>query len=66
VRRQVVPLKINHDRFGILVTPDLYKPEANIGVVTVKGDKDYFNGQPLATESINELAEICRKLIKTK
>lgn len=54
------------ERFGMPATPDLYKPEANIGVVTVEGDKAYFNGQPLATESINELAEICRKLTKTE
>lgn len=60
-----ITVKID-DRFGIPATPNLYKPEANIGVVTVKGDKAYFNGQPLATESINELAEICRKLTQTK
>ncbi|MCE2510088.1 MAG: hypothetical protein J4G10_03810 [Alphaproteobacteria bacterium] len=53
-------------RFGMPATPDFYKPEANIGVVTVEGDQAYFNGQPLATESVNELAEICRKLTKTK
>ncbi len=51
-------------RFGIPATADLYQPEANIGVVTIKGNKAYFNGQPLATESIDELAEICRKLTK--
>ena len=51
-------------RFNIPVTPDLYQPEANIGRVTIEGDKAYFNGQPLATESINELAEICSKLAK--
>lgn len=53
-------------RFGIPATADLYQPEANIGVVTIKGGKAYFNDQPLATESINELAEICRKLTKEK
>ncbi len=53
-------------RFNIPVTPDLYQPEANIGRVTIEGDKAYFNGQPLATESINELAEICSKRAKKK
>ena len=53
-------------RFNIPVTPDLYQPEANIGVVTIEGNKAYFNGQPLATESINELAEICNQLAKKK
>jgi len=53
-------------RFNIPVTPDLYQPEANIGTITIEGDKAYFNGQPLATESINELAEICSKLAQGK
>ena len=50
-------------RFNIPVTPNLYQPEANIGTVTIEGDKAYFNGHPLATESVNELAEICSRLV---
>ena len=53
-------------RFGVPATSELFRPGANIGVVTVKGDKVYFNGQPLATESVDELAAICRELTKTK
>lgn len=53
-------------RFGVPPTAELYRPEARIGAVTVEGDKAYFNGQPLATESVNELAEVCRRLIKEK
>ncbi|PCJ60394.1 MAG: hypothetical protein COA65_04020 [Rhodospirillaceae bacterium] len=53
-------------RFNIPVTPDLYQPEATIGTITIEGDKAYFNGQPLVTESINKLAEICSKLAQGK
>lgn len=62
-----IPITIDlRDRLGLPADPARFKPEANIGVVTYREGKAWFNGQPLSTEATATLAGACRgKLIKT-
>ncbi len=38
------------------------KSEIGVGTVTVEGNQDYYNGQPLHSEEAHALAEACREL----
>jgi hypothetical protein len=49
-------------RFGIPVIPDQYKPEANIGTVTLRDGRAYFNDEPLQDDAAVALAELCRRV----
>lgn len=46
-------------RFGIPEN-DLYKGEAYIGTVTVRGNEVLFNGKPVQPEAETELLALCR------
>lgn len=62
-----IPITIDlRDRLGLPADPTRFKPEANIGVVTYREGRAWFNGQPLSTEATATLAGACRsKLGKT-
>lgn len=49
------------ERFGIPVDPTRYQASAKIGEVEVRGDRAYFNGQPLQDEAQADFAERCRE-----
>ena len=56
-------------RFGIPAFPDpnnpqrdLYKPEANIGTVSYRNGRAYFNDQPLQDDGEAALAELCQRV----
>jgi hypothetical protein len=49
-------------RFGIPVVPDEFKPEANIGTVTIRDGRAYFNDQPLQDDAAAALAELCQRV----
>ena len=62
-----ITVEIAH-RLGIPAFPDpaqpqkdLYKPEANIGVVTYRDGKFWFNDQPLQDESEAALSDLCQR-----
>ncbi len=59
----VIAITVDIDkRFDIPPTPDLFRPEAYIGTVIVKGDgRAYFNGEPLTSEESHALAGACQK-----
>jgi hypothetical protein len=48
-------------RFGVPHNPNLYQSQANIGQITVRGDKAYFDGQPLTDEGQDALAQLCQQ-----
>ena len=48
-------------RFGIPATANKFQGEANVGKVTIRGGKAYYNGQPLQDETQDALAQICRE-----
>ena len=47
-------------RFGI-ATNNLYRGEAQIGTVTVQGDKVLFNGRPLQPAAEADLIALCAR-----
>lgn len=49
------------DRLGIPADRKQFVPEANVAVVTVDGDRVYFNGQPLSNLKQQAIADACRK-----
>jgi hypothetical protein len=53
-------------RFGVPTNPNLYQPKANVGSITVKGDKAYFDGQPLTDQTQEALAAYCAAELKKK
>ncbi|MFQ5773206.1 MAG: hypothetical protein ACE5GS_01680 [Kiloniellaceae bacterium] len=51
------------DRFGIPADPDLFDADAQIGNVTVRDGRAYFNGQPLQNEAQADLTERCQEIL---
>lgn len=51
-------------RFGVPANANLYQPKAKVGSITVKGDKAYFDGQPLADQTQDALAAYCAAELK--
>ncbi|NQV22527.1 MAG: hypothetical protein HQ511_14025 [Rhodospirillales bacterium] len=49
------------DRLGIPADRKQFVPEANVAVVTVDGDRVYFDGQPLSDLNQQAIAEACQK-----
>ncbi len=47
-------------RFGVAGNPSVHQPLAKVGAITVKGDKAYFDGQPLTDDTQEALAAYCR------
>jgi|SRR5208282_2920732 len=50
-------------RLGIPANPNNFQSEADIGVVSYKDGKAYFNGQPLEDPDAAALAEACRRIM---
>lgn len=48
-------------RFGVPINPNLYQTQANIGQITVRGNRAYFDGQPLSDEGQDTLAQLCQQ-----
>lgn len=53
-------------KFGIPLDPALYDADAEIGEVTYRDGRAYFNGQPLQNEAQAELAARCQKVLREK
>ncbi len=53
------------DRLGIPADPKLYVPEANVAVVSVEGDRVFFEGQPLSDLRQQAVAEACREKLRS-
>ena len=51
-------------RFGVPANANLYQPKAKVGSITVKGDKAYFDGQPLTDQTQDALAAYCAAELK--
>jgi hypothetical protein len=49
------------NRFGVPSNPNLLQAQANVGQITVRGDKAYFDGQPLTDEGQDALAQLCQQ-----
>jgi hypothetical protein len=47
-------------RFRIPANARLFRPEAEIGLITVQGNTVLFNGQPIGVEESSLLAAACR------
>jgi hypothetical protein len=47
-------------RFHIPANTRLFRPEAEIGLITVQGNTVLFNGQPIGVEELSLLAAACR------
>jgi hypothetical protein len=62
--RFLIPIEVDlAQRLGLPWNPDRFQAEAFIGVVEVRGERLYFNGQPLQNEEKAELAALCRELL---
>lgn len=60
-----IPITVNlGKRLGIPSTPNNFKAEAQIGVVTYKNGKAYFNGQPLQDPEAEALSKLCQQVMK--
>jgi hypothetical protein len=58
----VIPIEILvQDRFHIPSNSVLWNAEAQVGVVTVKGDQVYYEGQLLGDEETAALEQLCRE-----
>ncbi len=49
------------ERFGIAGAPELFDAEAYLGTVLVRGNRVFFNGQPITSEGEAALAQACRQ-----
>jgi hypothetical protein len=49
------------NRFGVPTNPNRPLAQANVGQITVRGDKAYFDGQPLTDEGQDALAQLCQQ-----
>jgi len=65
-----ITVEIAH-RLGIPAFPDpahpeldVFKPEVNIGTVTYRDGRMYFNDQPMQDDAEASLAELCQKVRK--
>ncbi|MBM3571696.1 MAG: hypothetical protein FJX52_04930 [Alphaproteobacteria bacterium] len=55
-----IPITIDlRDRLGIPSDRSLFKPEAQIGTVTVRGNQVFFNNQPLGAQDQAAVARAC-------
>ena len=62
-----IPITVDlQDRLGIPANPTLFQAEAEVGKITYKDGKAWFNGQPLATEKTAALAKFCRDRLEIK
>jgi hypothetical protein len=62
--RFLIPIEVDlAQRLGLPWNPDRFQAEAFIGVVEARGERLYFNGQPLQDEDKAELAAKCRDTI---
>lgn len=50
-------------RLGIPANPNNFQSEADIGVVSYKDGRAYFNGQPLEDPDAAALADACRRIM---
>ena len=58
----VIPIEILvQDRFHIPSNSVLWNAEAQVGVVTVKGDQVYYEGQLLGDQETAALEQLCRE-----
>jgi len=58
-----IPITVDlFDRFGIPPDPDRFQAEAEVGEVTYRDGRAYFNGQPLQDEAQAELAALCQTI----
>lgn len=63
----VITLELNVRRFGIPVPgPRGLDPEVQLGVITVQGNRVYYNGQPLDDPDQQRLAAACRDFLKRR
>ena len=54
------------ERLGLPRDSRLFRGEANIGVVEVRKDQIFFNGQPLNDSEARAIAVICGELVKKR
>jgi hypothetical protein len=58
-----IPITVDVIKFlGLTVTPELYRPEAVIGIVSYQDGRFYFNDQPLQDDAEATLAELCQRV----
>lgn len=51
------------DRLGIPADPDNFQADLDLGTVELRGDRAYFDGEPLEDEAQAELIALCRSLL---
>jgi hypothetical protein len=57
-----IPITVDlFNRFGIPANPNSFEAEAEVGVVTYRDGRAYFNGQPLQDDAAAELSALCQK-----
>ena len=63
----VIPIEILiQDRFNIPTNSVLWDAKAQVGVVTVKGDQVYYEGQLLGDPETAALEQLCREQLPAK
>jgi len=63
----VIPIEIFlQDRFHLPANSALYAGKAEVGTVTVTGDRVFFNGQELTDADTAALSEACREQLPYK
>lgn len=63
-----IPITVDlQKRLGIPVDPNQYQTDHfQIGTVTYKDGRAWFNGQPLQDEAAAQLSDLCQKQLHTK
>ena len=60
-----IPITVDlFDRFGIPADPDNFQADAEVGAVTYRDGRAYFNGQPLQDDAQAELAALCQNVTR--
>ncbi len=63
----VIPIEVLiQDRFNIPTNSVLWNAKAQVGVVTVKGDQVYYEGQLLGDPETAALEQLCREQLPPK
>lgn len=63
----VIPIELFiQDKYHIPANSTLFHAKAEIGTVTVHGDRVYFNGQELSDPEERALADLCRQQLPYK
>ena len=63
----IIPIEILiQDRFNIPTNSVLWNAKAQVGVVTVKGDQVYYEGQLLGDPETAALEQLCREQLPAK